>query len=60
MYYYLEDAGLENPWESDAAHVIASGDDTVAWVAPELAERVRRSILKLTSRSSTDCEVGLG
>ena len=29
MYYYLEEAGLEEPWINPSCFVIASGDDTV-------------------------------
>jgi hypothetical protein len=53
-------AGIETPWKSDKCFVIASGDDVVIWVVPELAERVRLTIMRLSSRNTEPQAIGLG
>lgn len=51
MYFYIWDGlGIREPWDSDKVYVIASGDDTVVWVTPELADELKVAILARTTR----------
>lgn len=47
-------AGIKEPWKSSQISVIASGDDTVAWVQPRWADRLRDSILTNTLRTGSE------
>lgn len=51
---YLVNCGIKEPWSPDCkdVFVIASGDDVVIFCKPELAERIKKSILKLSSRTT--------
>lgn len=40
MYYYIEQAGYEHPWERDDVYVCAAGDDVVVWCEPELVDDI--------------------
>lgn len=61
-YYYLEQAGVSEPWKESAEHfVAASGDDVVFWVSPRISNSVQKSILANTLRSKNDTQpTGLG
>lgn len=46
IWYYSIVAGVSNtPWESNVIFAIASGDDGVAFVAPEFADALYANIL---------------
>lgn len=61
IFYYAVCAGIGDPWKSGSMSVIASGDDTVAWIRPELADDLVESILEHTARSGEEhSSVGLG
>jgi len=61
MFWYIEEGvGITNPWDSDKLYVIASGDDTVVWIAPEYANTLKEAILRLTTRDKRPQIVGLG
>jgi hypothetical protein len=64
MYYYLEQAGIYNPWDSKDCFVWASGDDVVCWVDPKFKNKVMNSMSKLTSKTKGTSEkpitIGLG
>lgn len=63
-YYYMTHSGVpslrEKPWDSKEIFVMASGDDVVMWTAPDISERVRQSILDLTTRNRREQQLGLG
>ena len=40
-WYYLKKAGIKTPWASKDCYVIASGDDVVIFVRPDLADKVK-------------------
>jgi len=61
MYYYIREAGItDTPWDSDKVFVIAAGDDTVAFVAPEFYDALNDSIMRLTARRDREIRLGLG
>lgn len=59
-YYYMERAGILNPWNDEKVHVIASGDDVVFWVGPDKANDVRDAIILNTAQTKDLQVVGLG
>jgi hypothetical protein len=60
VYYYAQLAGIEEPWKSNEIAVIASGDDTVAWVHPKWANALEQSIIQHTARTGDQAVIGLG
>jgi hypothetical protein len=59
-FYYAQLAGIKEPWNSNKIAVIASVDDTVAWVHPGYADRLAKTILENTARSSEKAVICLG
>lgn len=59
MFFYLEEAGLVDPWLSSDSFVVASGDDVVCWCDPKFVEAVHNSILVNSSRDKFGAK-GLG
>lgn len=60
-FYYIQEAGIPEPWNNPNIKVRASGDDVVILCDPTLKERITASILTLTSRiKRSENPVGLG
>lgn len=48
-------AGIsDTPWDSDVVFTIASGDDCVMFVRPDLAQKLMDSIMELTTRDTKE------
>jgi len=61
FYFYLSQAGIDTPWNSQYCYVIAAGDDTWAWIHPQYAQAVKQSIENLTLKTKDDSNpTGLG
>lgn len=60
-FFYIEQCGLRNPWKNKDIKVRASGDDVVILCRKEYTERIKNSILNLSSRvKNSDQPIGLG
>lgn len=47
-------AGIsDTPWDSNVVFTIASGDDVVMWIRPDLMPQLRDTIMRLTARDTT-------
>lgn len=61
MFYYMECAGIDNPWKNDDCFIAASGDDIVVWIDSEIATRLKNVIASLSFRDKNDHDtLGLG
>jgi len=59
-WYYQQKAGIKRPWNSKDCYTIASGDDVVIFVRPDLANKVKSTIEQYTTRNIKQQFVGLG
>lgn len=59
MFYYATLAGIDEPWNSNELAIVASGDDTVAWIVPQRAKALQASILANTHRKSEEIAISL-
>lgn len=60
-WYYVQRAGIRQPWDSDEVFIIASGDDVCIFSEPRHANGIAQQVRNLcTDDKTVPIEIGLG